>query len=183
MKILLLGGSKSGKSGLAQCLARNLAGTKALYYWATMEPTDAEDQARIRRHLRERAGWGFQTVEQGRDLPRALHTLDGGGTVLLDSVTALLANEMFGLEMDLDAPKRVTRNLLQLGNSVANLVCVCDDLFRDAGRYDPMTEEYRRGLAQICRSLASEFDVTSEVLLGKPKAYRGKAQLQEVWKR
>ena len=105
MKILLLGGSKSGKSGLAQCLARNLAGTKALYYWATMEPSDAEDQARIRRHLRERAGWGFQTVEQGRDLPRALHGLDGSGTVLLDSVTALLANEMFGPEVDLDAPK------------------------------------------------------------------------------
>ena len=80
-------------------------------------------------------------------------------------------------------PKRVTRDLLQLGNSVANLVCVCDDLFRDVGRYDPMTEGYRRGLAQICRSLASEFDVTGEVLLGKPKAYRGKAQLQEAWKR
>ena len=46
-----------------------------------------------------------------------------------------------------------------------------------------MTEGYRRGLAQICRSLASEFDVTGEVLLGKPKAYRGKAQLQEAWKR
>ncbi len=71
----------------------------------------------------------------------------------------------------------VTRELLQLGNSVANLVCVCDDLFRDVGRYDPMTEGYRRGLAQICRSLASEFDVTGEVLFGKAQSVPGKSAI------
>ena len=62
MRILLLGGSKSGKSGLAQRLARDLSEGNSLYYWATMEPTDEEDRARIRRHLADRAGWGFQTV-------------------------------------------------------------------------------------------------------------------------
>ena len=51
MRILLLGGSKSGKSGLAQRLARDLSEGNSLYYWATMEPTDEEDRARIRRHL------------------------------------------------------------------------------------------------------------------------------------
>ena len=76
MRILLLGGSKSGKSGLAQRLARDLSEGNSLYYWATMEPTDEEDRARIRRHLADRAGWGFQTVERGRDLPGALHRLD-----------------------------------------------------------------------------------------------------------
>ena len=40
MRILLLGGSKSGKSGLAQRLARDLSEGNSLYYWATMEPTD-----------------------------------------------------------------------------------------------------------------------------------------------
>ncbi|MBD4340893.1 adenosylcobinamide kinase/adenosylcobinamide-phosphate guanylyltransferase, partial [Xanthomonas citri pv. citri] len=46
MRILLLGGSKSGKSGLAQRLARDLSEGNSLYYWATMEPTDEEDRAR-----------------------------------------------------------------------------------------------------------------------------------------
>ncbi len=180
MRILLLGGSKSGKSGLAQCLARDLAGGNSLYYWATMEPTDEEDQTRIRRHLADRAGWGFQTVERGRDLPGALHRLDPKGSVLLDSVTALLANEMFGSEIYDTAPERVTGDLLQLSRSVANLVCVCDDIFRDAGRYDPVTEQYRRGLARICRALAAEFEVTCEVVLGIPKIYRGEGWLRKA---
>ena len=180
MRILLLGGSKSGKSGLAQRLARDLSEGNSLYYWATMEPTDEEDRARIRRHLADRAGWGFQTVERGRDLPGALHRLDSKGSVLLDSVTALLANEMFDSKVHDGAPAVVTRDLLRLSGSVANLVCVCDDVFRDAGRYDPVTEQYRRGLAQIGRALAAEFDVTCEVMLGMPKAYRGENWLRKA---
>ena len=38
MRILLIGGSKSGKSHLAQQLCRSLGGP--LVYWATMEPVD-----------------------------------------------------------------------------------------------------------------------------------------------
>ena len=60
MTYLLIGGSKSGKSHLAQQLCRSLGGP--LVYWATMEPVDGEDRARIARHLDERAGWGFSTV-------------------------------------------------------------------------------------------------------------------------
>ena len=41
-----------------------------MIYWATMEPVDGEDRARIARHLDERAGWGFSTVECGRALAR-----------------------------------------------------------------------------------------------------------------
>ena len=47
MNILLIGGSKSGKSHLAQELCRALGGP--MIYWATMEPTDEEDRERIRR--------------------------------------------------------------------------------------------------------------------------------------
>ena len=107
MRALLLGGSKSGKSNAAQRLAVALAAGNPRYYWATMEPVDEEDLARVQRHLEDRAGLGFQTVERGTDLPGALALLDPRGTVLLDSVTALLANEMFQKEMDALAPERV----------------------------------------------------------------------------
>ena len=62
MRYFLSGGSKSGKSMLGQRLARDMAAGGPLYYIATMIPRDEEDQARIRRHLQERAGWGFTTV-------------------------------------------------------------------------------------------------------------------------
>ena len=161
MRALLLGGSKSGKSNAAQRLAVALAAGNPRYYWATMEPVDEEDLARVQRHLEDRAGLGFQTVERGTDLPGALALLDPRGTVLLDSL----------------APERVAKELLLVSRSVAHMVCVCDDIFRDAGRYDPATEAYRRGLAQICRALASEFDVVCELVLGRANIFRGK----EIW--
>ena len=43
-----------------------------LYYLATMIPVDDEDRARIKRHLKEREGWGFETIEQGQDICQCL---------------------------------------------------------------------------------------------------------------
>ena len=92
-----------------------------MIYWATMEPVDGEDRARIARHLDERAGWGFSTVECGRALERA--ALPERACVLFDSVTALLANEMFsGAQSDAAAPERAAQELLALSCRAAHLV-------------------------------------------------------------
>ena len=95
MRILLIGGGKSGKSTMAQRLAAALSGDVPRYYWATMTPHDDEDLARIRRHVADRAGMDFITVERSFDLPAALPALDRHGTVLFDSVTACLSEQMF----------------------------------------------------------------------------------------
>ena len=44
MRILLLGGSKSGKSMMGQHMARRLSAGAPMYYWATLEPRDGEDR-------------------------------------------------------------------------------------------------------------------------------------------
>ncbi len=67
MRLLFIGGCKSGKSSTAQRMARALACGKPMYYWATMEPHDGEDLARIRRHCADREGWGF-TTNPGREI-------------------------------------------------------------------------------------------------------------------
>ncbi len=95
MRILLIGGGKSGKSTMAQRLAAALSGDAPRYYWATMTPHDDEDLARIRRQVADRAGMDFITVERSFDLPAALPALDRHGTVLFDSVTACLSEQMF----------------------------------------------------------------------------------------
>ena len=173
MKILLIGGSKSGKSMLAQTLCRRLAGDNPMYYWATMEPTDSEDRARIENHLLERDGWGFETVECGRELPRAIPQLAKDSTVLFDSLTALLANEMFGETMDEHAAARALDGIRALGAAAKHLVCVCDNLWCDGEDYGEWTERYRAGLAHICRSLAAEYDTVCEVTAGIPHCYKG----------
>ena len=107
MRILLLGGSKSGKSMMGQHMARRLSAGAPMYYWATLEPRDGEDRAIVRRHLAERDGWGFETIEQGRQLPEALVRVSPAGTVLFDSITACLACQMFSApEPDGEAPRR-----------------------------------------------------------------------------
>lgn len=173
MKILLSGGSKSGKSMLAQNLTRALAAGGPMYYWAAMEPTDGEDLARIARHREERRGWGYETIEQGRNLEEAFDRVDPDGTVLFDSVTALLANEMFSPEFDPEAAERTAQELLRLGERVRHIVYVSDSLFSDSGRYDEWTECYRRGLGQTGRALAAACGAVAEVTAGIPIVHKG----------
>lgn len=172
MKIFISGGCKNGKSTFAQRLAKSLAGDKPLYYIATMEPHDSEDEARIRRHITERDGWGFITVECPKDIIRCLDSADAGGTFLLDSVTALLSNEMFpppDYNIDIYAVQRVADGLLELCSRLGdkgNIVFVSDYIYSDAALYDEVTEEYRKGLAFIDRALARVCDGVAEVCAG-----------------
>lgn len=184
MRILLIGGSKSGKSTMGQRLTRAFAAGAPMYYWATMEPTDEEDLARIARHLKDREGWGFETVERGRDLLPALERIDPAGAVLFDSITAQLACEMFGETIDKTAPARAGEELLTVSRYPEHFICTCDDLWRGGGRFDEWTELYRAGLAQICRRLAAEFDVVCEMTAGVPHVWKcdAVAGMPHVWK-
>lgn len=177
MKIYISGGCKNGKSMLAQNLARNLAKEKPLYYIATMIPHDDEDNARIKKHIADRDGWGFETLEQGRELLKCLDRSDSNGTFLLDSVTALVQNEMFrdGIT-DLCAGERVASELEEFADKVENVVMVSDYIFGDAERYDEFTENYRRSLARADR-IAGKCDVVVEVVAGNYIVHKGELAL------
>ena len=172
MSTYISGGCKNGKSFYAQRVAR--AGGKPLYYIATMIPHDDEDLARIRRHRNERAGWGFETLECGRDILRCLDRADPEGSFLLDSVTALLSNEMFTAGgVDTDAPRRIAEALEHFIDRAPNTVLVSDYIFSDALLYDSLTEAYRRGLAGIDRRLAARCDNVIEVVGGQFIVHKG----------
>ena len=142
--------------------------------WATLEPRDGEDRAIVRRHLAEREGWGFQTLERGRELPRGLAAVPPESAVLFDSVTACLACQMFsGPSPDAAAPERTAEELLAVSRRVRHLVCVCDEIWRDGVTYETWTETYRRGLAAVCRALAAEFDAVAELSAGCVRMWKG----------
>ena len=173
MRILLIGGSKSGKSTTAQRLCRRLAEGRPMYYWATMTPRDSEYHQRIRRHIADREGWGFETIEQSTCLTDALPRVDPGGAVLLDSVTAALSEAMFGRSFDPLAAEKVTAELLAVSRWSAHFVCTCDDIWRGGEYYAGWTEIYVRGLASVCRRLAAEFDVVCDMAAGVPRVWKG----------
>lgn len=176
MKIYISGGSKNGKSMFAQELAKKLSSDGHLWYLATMEPKDDEDDARVARHRNERAGWGFNTAEWGRNIALHCDEMDCKGTYLVDSVTALLSNEMFcGMigDINMKAPDKVISDLLLLSEKVENVVFVSDNIFCDAAFYDEWTDSYRKGLANIDRTIAEKCDVVAEFSCGQIIFYKG----------
>ena len=176
MNIFISRGCKNGKSMHAQRIAKAMAASEnvPLYYVATMIPTDEEDRQRIRRHIEERAGWGFETLEQGRDICGALRDgVDCRGVFLLDSVTALLSNEMFRPDgtCDFGAGKRVAADLCRFAEKTGNTVFVSDYIYSDGRLFDSYTENYRKALAFADRSLAGTCDKVIEVAFGHTYYY------------
>lgn len=178
MNIFISGGCKNGKSYYAQRRAKELAELFGvpLYYIATMIPHDEEDRARIRRHLSERDGWGFETIEQGLALTDILYNddVDKKGVFLMDSVTALLDNEMFDDEgnIDKDAPERVKKDVLKFAAGTGNTVFVSDYIYGDADFYSETVEDYRRGLAYIDRALAEMCEEVIEIAYGTEERWK-----------
>lgn len=103
MLYIITGVSGSGKSEYAENLAVKLAADAPLYYAATMEPYGQEGRERIRRHHKLREGKGFQTIECYRDITRIVEEIGQAqcrnATILLECMSNLLANEMFGERM------------------------------------------------------------------------------------
>ena len=182
MIVLLTGGCKNGKSNTAQEIACSLR-TKCgggLYYVATMESTGKEDDERIRKHVENRAGLGFETIEIARNIKRLStekekFTGNGGtNTFLVDSLTALLAGEMFRTDAsgefieDLSAAERVCEDIKILCREKDyNLIFVSDGIYSDAAIYDASTGAYREGLALIERVVAGLADEVIEMCSGK----------------
>jgi adenosylcobinamide kinase / adenosylcobinamide-phosphate guanylyltransferase len=97
-RTLVLGGARSGKSALAERLARESG--KDVIYLATSHAGDAEMAERIAHHRARRpAGW--QTVEEATALAATLRALCAPARiVLVDCLTLWLTNLMFATRQD-----------------------------------------------------------------------------------
>ena len=178
MTVFISGGAKCGKSAIAQDIAVKLAAGERLCYVATMIPTGAEDNERIRRHIADRAGMGFETVECFRNI-RSI--ADRTGTFLVDNITSLMQNALFppenGYEMNTSAAERCAGELVEFAKAVRHAIFVSDYIYSDAVRYSESTEGYRRCLADADRTLAKVCDVVIEVAAGIPIIHKGAISL------
>ena len=178
MKLYISGGAKNGKSFYAQKRAKEQADITGLplYYIATMIPHDEEDEKRIARHIREREGWGFETIEKPLGLSELLASeehsnadclnIDCTGVFLIDSVTAILSNAMFPVDtapynsgdvsfgFDEMAAEKVAEDLLLFLEKVENAILVSDYIYAD-----PINERaYNSSAANYTESAASDSD-------------------------
>ena len=172
---LVFGGSSSGKSEYAERLVIALSGDENRYYIATMDSRGAEAKRRIARHLMLRRGKGFTTVECPVNiLSAADHIPDKDrASLLIESLSTLLANEMFGEGRYPDGDVsglagKIYEELTELCRNVSNAVIVSDNIFEDGMEYDASSVQYAAALGMINSWTARSADQVTEVIAGIP---------------
>ena len=166
MIVLVTGGSGCGKSTWAENLVDSLP-REGRVYIATMQVYDEESRQRVKRHVEQRAGRGFTTVEWEKDLQSA--PIPAGSIVLLEDLVNLTANEMFGG----GDVRRVVPALETLARRCRHLVMVTNDLFSDGVTYPDSVRAYLKELARIHRRAAEMADTVVEVVYSVPVAVKG----------
>lgn len=182
MVVLIIGGSKSGKSMLGQDISKKLENKAGeLYYLATMKPNDGEDLKRIANHLNERVGYGFKTIEEPLNMIEVEGLMDKKDTVLIDSITSLVTNSMFkGKDFYDRITDDVVKGIKFICNKVESAVIVSDYVFSDGIVYDSYTEAFRRELGTVNRRLSEISNIVIECSYGNVICHKGQELLKEI---
>lgn len=197
MRVLVTGGSASGKSAFAEQVALALPGPHV--YIATMRPWGRDGSERVERHRKARAGRGFVTVEcyedyasldldracaaslAGHVVPGDASSLEGAlplGTVLLECMGNVVANMQFdegAAEPPIppDDPEALARAAERAVHALArqcgNLVIVTNEVGADGVEYPFETQTYVRALGAASCALARWADEAYEVCAGVPR--------------
>jgi adenosyl cobinamide kinase/adenosyl cobinamide phosphate guanylyltransferase len=146
---LVLGGTRSGKSEVAERLALGLPAPIVYVATGSAAPGDDEMAARIAAHkLRRPVSWS--TVEAGADLPAAVAGVHG--SVLIDSLGTWLAAS--SLDVDADALCSALRG--------RHAVVVSDEVGMGVHPSTDVGRRFRDRLGEVNRAVA---DVADRVLL------------------
>jgi len=167
--ILVLGGTRSGKSRFGLARARELAGPGPVAYLATAWPGDPELDRRIEGHRRERpADW--PTVEVGADLAGAIRSVEPTMPVLLDGFTLWLSSIVGDDEFDLGAilADPVARALEAVRERGGPVIVVSDEIGLGMVPLDPGARAFRDLLGIAHQRLAEQADEVHLMIAGLP---------------
>lgn len=169
MIVLITGGSKCGKSALAENLFRNFQGEK--FYIATMIPYGDEAEQAIERHRRIRKDKNFHTIEKYTDI----HDIDipENSGVLLECMGNLCANEMFSSERIYNPVEKIVSGIKNLSEKCSLLVIVSNNVGCDGLKYGFETADYIKYLGQINTDIADIADIVIECVYGIPIVLKG----------
>lgn len=193
MRVLVVGGSGSGKSAYAEQLACSLSPRRT--YVATMESQSAEAQRRIARHRAQRDGLGFITIECSRALPVGdwpkhprlqsakwpknprLQSAIPTGVALVEDLGNLVANALFAPDESMGDPRAVVdkleRNVLDFSRTYEHVVVVGNLVGCEGASVYEATREWVRAVGTLCCRLAAAFDVVVEITAGIPQVIKG----------
>lgn len=198
---LVTGGSGSGKSEYGEGLILDIPDGER-FYIATMEPSGSEAERRIARHRKLREGKGFFTIERPRDLGGLILPGEGRKNVLLECVSNLAANEMFGggacgsaesagetgacglaepaqetgPDRLAELARRIVSDIRSLARQADHLVIVTNQVGEDGCCYDRETRAYIALVGRVNQELAKLADQVTEVVFGIPVVVKGEGK-------
>jgi adenosylcobinamide kinase/adenosylcobinamide-phosphate guanylyltransferase len=163
---LITGGVKSGKSKRALDLALRWksGGGPDVSFIATAEALDGEMKTRIERHKAERAGYGFNTIEEPLDLSAALSR--GSGRVLVDCLT-MWVNNIIYREREADF-ERLLESFIKELSGKREAVRVSNETGLGNIPADALTRRYNLLLAEATRRTAAAADRVELMVAGLP---------------
>jgi adenosylcobinamide kinase/adenosylcobinamide-phosphate guanylyltransferase len=176
--VLVTGGARSGKSRLAEGLAR--AGRQPVVYLATAEAGDAEMRARIVAHQQRRPP-DWETLETPTQVGRAIAALPAPpGTVLLDDLGLLVTNRLLALCGE-SAPTLGTASALDAAliseidelqaareSRACDLIVVTNEVGLGIVPATPLGRVFRDALGQANQVLAARADAVYLLVAGLP---------------
>lgn len=161
---LVLGGARSGKSRLAEQLARESGLARA--YCATATAFDDEMAARIHKHRLDRAADGWRTIEEPLALAEAIRREAAPGTVLLvDCLTLWLTNVMLG-EQDVAAAQADL--LAALDAASGPVILVSNEVGMGLVPETPLGREFRDAQGRLNQAVARVVPTVIFVAAGLP---------------
>jgi adenosylcobinamide kinase/adenosylcobinamide-phosphate guanylyltransferase len=166
--VLVLGGTRSGKSTYGLARVRELAGERSVAYLATALAGDPELDDRIDRHRRGRPD-GWPTIEVASDLPAALAAA-GDGPVLLDGLTlwlsAVAGDDLADIDAVLGGP--VAAGLEAIARHRGPAVVVSDEIGLGMVPMDPGARAFRDLQGLVHQRLAAAADEVHLMVAGLP---------------
>lgn len=166
-KLLVTGGIRSGKTGLAEARAGQACAEVVCV--ATATAGDDEMASRIRRHQQQRPDhWGLveEPLHLGRVLSEAARTGAGAPLLLVDCMSLWLSNLLFA-DPERFQPER-TAFLEAVEAYPGSLVIVTNEVGLGTIGMDPLTRRFADELGWLNQALAQRCDEVVMAVAGLP---------------
>lgn len=166
----VLGGAASGKSIFAESLCVNSGLTRI--YLATSLIWDDEMRAKMEAHKIQRGG-DWQTIEEPRDIAKALLAAPTGSVVLVDCLTMWLNNIM--MDDDSRDSWRVPWGQVEtaLTDCAAHIVFVSNEVGQGIVPENALSRRFRNAQGKLNQAVAARADTVVNVIAGLPQILKG----------
>ena len=164
----IYGGVSSGKSEYAEELISREFNKKI--YLATMENTGEYAGKRVEKHLLQREGKGFFTIEEPRHI-KALN-IDEDDNILLEDLTNLLSNNLFneaGLKNNFkEITEEIFSDIITLKDNCNSVFIVGNDIFSTERNQSKELDIFIDCLYSLHNKIIEVADRVIEVVYGLP---------------